>query len=56
MQISQTNCLNTMNTNSPNVVSKKDLKVSLEFPEKMWPIEYRIMKNYHDFLSLHVPG
>ena len=39
-----------MNINSPNVALNKDSQVSSEFdPKKMWLIEYRIVKKYHDF-------
>ena len=38
-----------MNITSPNVASDKDSKVSLEFPKKMWLIEWQIVKKYHDF-------
>ena len=38
-----------MNINSPNVALNKDSKVSSEFdPKKMWLIEYRMVKKYHD--------
>ena len=40
MQINLTNCLNATNINSPNVAPNRDLKVSSEFPKKMWLIEY----------------
>ena len=39
-----------MNINSRNVALNKDSKVSSEFDsKKMWLIEYRIVKKYHDF-------
>ena len=42
---SLTNCESTIKINSPNIASK----VSSEFLKKMWLIEYRIFKKYHDF-------
>ena len=43
-----------MNITSPNVASDKDTKVSLEFPKKMWLIEYQIVNwEISRFLSLH---
>ena len=43
-------CAWVMNINSPNIASDKYSRVSSEFPEQMWFIECRIVKNIMIFV------